>query len=865
MNEDPGTIDQKGEFTRYKNKRSNIEIELIQKNQRKLIDSLNDTLKCSKPDSSVIVSTLETVTGWLPGQVTPQQYAGTDQPSEDVKVFSKHFYGSVFTGLMDNYLGNGILKSSEKHRNLYYNFIEAGYLEVNVSILLNALHDIDKTKSEALVTLLEKIMKSSCVQQFLLRHCSLVRQNEKDTLDCEETIRLLTSLPERVANKLQYKTPESFRSMAHCKIMAYHILQVIFFIADGLKHGVSGNVAPIGRFLGQLCLLSDTQAVLEPLSHWLLLWGRENPIIPRISQKIYFHISVKAKKRFLSSLMKLSLVFKSLCLFLGSYDSTCPDTRYYIQEFIVGGSSKKNTEALIEFLAATQSSHEALRTIFIKLLGLWCDEHIIHHSSFDQHVHISQGLMIFLKYLTQKDCKEIQDEVIKILLPGIAYHLESPSHEMKLVGMVIGEEITKVVRKSGPGLSFKYSDNNITQDLKQTLSTKKSQEPELTQPEDGNAAGSSLWQSNFLAELYALGMLNGGEKQVVHKEQVLTSVPKEDIQEQSVVLPPQETSENASQEVSKIEELDSDDDEFEPYDMSADTPEVKVREPSYPQEVLEYLAEGEVEKVTAALRVSEKIVRRELKLMNPELAEEMIKVVLHLEDKYSTEGFEENRLNTLSALVVSHPSQCALYLGCEFYERNYNIKKRLDIIHTLGRAAIELSGGDAVARLSLPSATSKERNKNKSFPKNEMKDLAGCFFFPLISGLRNPQPYLDLLGSDRFVLCELLRTLGLIISVTGQCEMSLKMIGCLMEVTWALLSHKDIEVQTACLEALNSGLESISDSVLFSLVCEEMTDLREWLALSIQNGKDRKCQYLAVKLAIRLDKCFSQQMKFPQE
>lgn len=864
MNEDHLSVDQKEGFTSYKKEGSKAEIESIQKNQRDMTDCFNDALKSSKPDTSIILSSLETVIVWLPGQVTPQEYAGIDQPCKDMKVFSKHFYGSVFTTMLDNYLGNGILKRSEKHRNLYYKVIEAGYLEDNIRILLSTLHDSEKRKSEIVTSLLDKILKSSCVQQFLLRHCSQSRQNEKDSLECWETIRLLTSLPERVANTLQHKTPESFRPMTHCKIMAYHILQVVFFIADGLKHNVSGNVAPIGRLLGQLCMLSDAQAVLEPLTNWLVLWGRRNPIFARISQKMYSHIPAKAKERFLSSLIKVAQGLKSLSLFLGSYDSTCPHTRYYLQEFLVKGSSQMNTETLIGYLAVTQRSHEALRTLFLKFLEVWCDEHIISHSSLDHHVYISRGLMICLKYLMQEDAEIFKHEVFERLLPGIAYHLEDPSYEMKLVGMVVAEEITKVVHKDGPALKFKYRDNNTTRELKLIVATKSiiSQEPEMTQAEDRDAPDTFFWESDFITELYSLNMLNGREKQEECKEQVLISVKKGDTQQQSEV-PPQETLKETPQESNKVE-LDSDDDEFEPFDMSADTPEVKVREPSYPQEVLEYLTEGEVDKVTAALRVSEKIVRRELKMMNPELAVEITKVVLHLEDKYSTEGFQENRLNTLSALVVSHPNHCALYLGCEFYERNYNMRQRLDVIHTLGRAAIELSGVEATPRLSLPS-TLKGSSKNKSVMKNEMKNLAGCFFFPLINGLSNPQPYLDLLGADRFILCELLRTLGLIISVTGHCEISIKMIKCLMEVTWSLRSHKDTEIRTACLEALISGLESFTDSVLFSLVCEEMADLRQWLAQSIQEDKDRKCQLLAAKLAIRLDKCFSQQIKFPQQ
>lgn len=217
-------------------------------------------------------------------------------------------------------------------------------------------------------------------------------------------------------------------------------------------------------------------------------------------------------------------------------------------------------------------------------------------------------------------------------------------------------------------------------------------------------------------------------------------------------------------------------------------------------------------------------------------------------------------MNTLSALVVSHPSQCALYLGCEFYERNYNLKQRLDMINTLGRAAIELSGGDFKPNHSLACITSERKIKSKSLVKNEMKDLAGYFFFPLVAGLRESRPYLDLLGSDRFVLCELLRTLGLIVNVTGQCETSLKMVGCLLEVTWSLRSHMDTEIRSACLEALLSGLESVSDSAIQSVMYEEMIHLREWLALSIQEDVDKVCKLLSCKLAMRLDKCFAQQI-----
>ncbi|MPC65748.1 Telomere length regulation protein TEL2 [Portunus trituberculatus] len=239
-----------------------------------------------------------------------------------------------------------------------------------------------------------------------------------------------------------------------------------------------------------------------------------------------------------------------------------------------------------------------------------------------------------MKYLTHEDSESLKHDGLEKLLPGIAYHLESPAHRMTLVGMVTAEEITKVLHKDGPALKFKYKNSDDVLELRQLFTTKKTEDSKIIKDED-EKADETVWMEDFVTEMHALNM---------------------------------------------------------------------------------------------------------------------------------------------------------------------------------------------------------------------------------ISSLRESRPYLDLLGSDRFVLCELLRTLGLIINVTGQCEISVKMVGCLLEVTWSLRTHMDTEIRSACLEALISGLESVSDSVLQSVVYEEMVHLREWLALSIQQDRDKKCKLLSVKLAIRLNKCFAQQI-----
>ncbi|CAL4125045.1 unnamed protein product, partial [Meganyctiphanes norvegica] len=95
------------------------------------------------------------------------------------------------------------------------------------------------------------------------------------------------------------------------------------------------------------------------------------------------------------------------------------------------------------------------------------------------------------------------------------------------------------------------------------------------------------------------------------------------------------------------------------------------------------------------------------------------------------------------------------------------------------------------------------------------------------------------------------------------CELSLKMASCLLEATWPLRSHEDASVRAACLEALGAGLEAVPDAMLLSLVPGELLELRQWLGLSLHQDRDQRCQILAAKLALRLDKCFQMQINMP--
>ncbi|KAK8747352.1 hypothetical protein OTU49_016770 [Cherax quadricarinatus] len=833
--------------------------------QKTLMKNLEDELEKPNANPSSIVTFLLSIIDLLPGQLTPQQYAGLDQPNQHAQLFYKYLCAINVGMLIKNFVNNGVLRKNSDCKILFHEILQACYLEESVSALLITINEADLDKSKVAANLLERVILSDSFLFCLLRHASLFMRKEKDIVVWEETVRLLITLPEKVANKLHSNIPETLIPKIYCKVIAYQVLQAVCFIAKGLSKDVPGNVEPIGKLFGHMCYVSDAQALLTPFVYWVKKCSSKNPVVVRVTHKIFQHIPPMAKERFIATLLSMEIDYKMLYIMVGDSGIVCPKTNYLLtQKFLITRQlSSMSVPVIIEYLAASESSHQVLRTTFQTLFSTWCDKSIMAHTSFEYHKDITRGLLACLAHFTETDVHYCRDEIMEKMLHGIASHLDSANHQMNLVGMVVGEELTKVFYADAPKLRFEYDDNKLVLDLKLVGCCKKNYktcknlvsliEVDVTEDSDEN----SFWFEDLRMELQNLSTSKRSFSRSKENEDTseMESKDKENNFPTGEII--KSVGEQYPGSFDNVEGLDSDD-EFQPYDMSDDTPKTKVKSPSYPQEVLEYLIEGEADMVEAALKVSEKIVRQESARVDSELIVEMTKVVLCLEDNYNTEGFEESRLKTLLALTISHPSKCALYLGGEFYKRNYSVRKRMDILHTLSRAAVELSGADQCI-LSTRNDTVPSTNKNlhETLKKNVMKNVAGFFFFPLIHGITESQPYLDLLDTDRALLCNLLRTLGLIVEITGQCEITLKMAECLLELTWFLRTHSDSQVRAACLEALSAGLACVPDAVLLSLVPGDLLELRQWLAITLKEDKDKKCQLLATKLALKLDKCFS--------
>ena len=124
-------------------------------------------------------------------------------------------------------------------------------------------------------------------------------------------------------------------------------------------------------------------------------------------------------------------------------------------------------------------------------------------------------------------------------------------------------------------------------------------------------------------------------------------------------------------------DTDSDDD-LVPYDMSNDVARPNFVKSFYLQDILSNLMSEEASKnpelFEETIMDAEKIIQRAEDSAVSELCVEVAKLLLHIEDKYSTSGFEGYRVGALTALLTRQPEKMSSYLIQQFYTSDYSIR-----------------------------------------------------------------------------------------------------------------------------------------------------------------------------------------------
>uniref|UniRef100_A0A8C9SMZ9 Telomere length regulation protein TEL2 homolog n=1 Tax=Scleropages formosus TaxID=113540 RepID=A0A8C9SMZ9_SCLFO len=316
--------------------------------------------------------------------------------------------------------------------------------------------------------------------------------------------------------------------------------------------------------------------------------------------------------------------------------------------------------------------------------------------------------------------------------------------------------------------------------------------------------------------------------------------------------------------------LTDSDDELTPYDMSDDREMTKSAPPRYIRDCLEGLIFSEdPTRVELSLQAAEGLVRK-----NPsaarEVSVELTKVLLHLEDKYSTPSFLALRQAAMVALAVVDSIPVAEYLTTEFYSVNYSLRQRMDILEVLALSAQELSKPIAEqGRPSLPPSAAvtlvdpqsvpsnwrqvveqRIQSKTRRFGKsgapapvtatpNRYASVAGFFFFPLLQSydryLYNNRSFSDRVGPH-----------------TGAPNVATQMGRSLLDF---------VPGGSGVLFSVCAVFLSMPGQCLLAELSDHLLETRAWLADVAEGDADADCRTLAMQALVLLDKSLRTQLE----
>ena len=797
--------------------------------------------------------------------------------------------------------------------------------------------------------MLEKFFTSDNYRNIFFQHAF----NDHPAIDAEilhsvseKILIALTSFPNIAANKLKEQTP---KYLALKSYYTFVVLQLTLCISEiMLEKEYSQKPLPpsvpvfLGSVVGKLCfssgglgeqilvqLLSSNGLTCLDYQDWKLLFNNvfanvpdtclEATLLPLLRHCAHpVGVACILGEEFLTKKTKAIFLLTNKFLFVKHY----PDPT--ILQNILG------------FLSSTTDRQPEMREkVFIetvsKLLDVWGSEASICHTSVDQHAYLTKAIICGMAQLSTEDIRQHGDIFLSKLLTGMSSHLSSPTVIVRELGMIMAEIVVDILRTDsqitreetvGDKLEFEHAANDEVTHLTESLK-KLGKIPEMPTIKIGDkVVPTSIfpkWDSSMNSCIKNMPTEIGE----LTRDELMEAVKNIELTDETTEEPPASINFQRLNDArggsafpsSPVEELDSDDD-LEPYDIPAELPGASIssKAPKYIQECMEGLLDSQSDKdpnsnrMETCLKKCGKLIREAQTDTMEEVGVEMARVLLHLADQFVAYNynFEELRLEALIACVVRAPKKVATYLTGEFYERNYSIRQRMDILEVLSNGAQELANltvGESSSNLQKaalvnhnnnvkkPSPVPEEANagskpdsehwtavvqrriesKTKIISKGKTKaqleqvanrfgPVAGYFFFPLLKMLDRPTATLYLLDKDYLLLGRLLYCLGVILYSAMNAPICRQMAGSLLEVVWCIRYHSQTYVRLSLIYAISIIAITVPPGVLISDFQTELLDTKAWLEElrikdpepEVQRQADQVWKEISVSLKVTL-------------
>lgn len=723
-----------------------------------------------------------------------------------------------------------------------------------LSIFLHANH------AESFLTLLRRITTSSlgyqvnkCVsllEQFLNEHrlvdiiwaeCVVDKKKREESF-YQELIRAIVSLPSRTANKLKDQNSLLFYPAAYTSLLSQDLLKVFHKVHDSLKNCTDCSLQFVSQLFSSICYSGSADALWNEILPEILKNVKADFIWRRICKRFVVGGPDQRIESVIIPLLAKLPWYGLVEVFIGDAVLEIPKVKYLLcTKVLLHRFFEKNLllQNTLGYLASSPGRRPVFIQVFKTLVNVWGDSSALRHTSYEQHHYISRAILICAGFISEKDREEDKQAAASSIMYGMQNHLENIDPNIHILGMAVTELMVAKLNPNGPELQFTYEKTQAVKDLQKLIDPP--QEP---------------------------------------SESLSIDVPKPSSVNQEAEKGDEDVNEINPQ--SKDYELDSDDDEFEPYDMSNDKELSKVKTPKYLRDCMEGLINTEdVDRVEVCLTVAEDLIRSSPHGLE-EVAVEFSRILLHLTNISSCTGLIESRFRALVAITVLCPIEATTYLTEQIYARNYNIRQRLDILEVLGAAAMELakpnpqkckSGNDTVSqtdvKIQLIQPEKKVYNwqeivqkridsKTRRFAKgrtepepqavpNKFSSVAGYFFYPLLKNYDTKDASVDIVGEDPAILERLLYTLGIVLySATN--TMAVKQMGqSLFDFIWGLRYHPESSVCQALIFGVSMIYLSVPSHILLGEMQQDTMEFKEWLQDIIEKNPHAESQKLAAQ------------------
>lgn len=734
-------------------------------------------------------------------------------------------------------------------------------LDISLHILWNYIKVNSLSyKTDCAIKLISEILTSDLIKSSLITE-SLNSDHHHYII----VIDFLLSLPNRLANKVGKKLPKIYTAEEFSNRIINHALYVIDQLSQFSKlENEKPNTKPISIVFGKTIasfLQNDFSSTLSILECWCLDDKYSAVIKSTLSE-----VDRRAIDRLGYLFCRKLSTPSSLHNLIGNAIIDIPSWKYTLcKKMIFLFYHEDNNIALnlmnYLYLVQKESGEKILSTIILELIKIWGDKSALNHTPYEQHYYISKLIVVGVVCLSNLTLDEEIKKNIEIeLFEGVPIHLESSEEKVRTIGMIVAEIVIGLLKhgeNKAPNLIFQYDE--LQEESKCIVKTMNDLK--------------NIIHSDKLVFNHGFGLLNkffecSNVKTGCHD---VISMSHNNIIVKNL---------DKSTEIS----LDSDDDEFEPYDLSNDIKMDVKNRPKYLRDLIDGFNEQKDCKIwIGSLEASASLIKSQLPNDDVSFAIELLTLLVSMEKQFYFEDFESLRYQSAVAILTVYPYDCAKHLCQLFYESigKYAVSHRILILNILSGSAKELSGFEKNEK--KPNEQAVEVNTSKywediiknrvqqktriiSKPKTPIKyqsnrfvSVADAFFFPLIRGnIIEPiiSQKIDTSKQLNILGVHLLNSLSVILCCSVNSLHATRMGMELLEWTWSLRFHSDVKIRTAVMGCVAAVLLTVPKSRLVDLG-NSLVEFIMWLdnvvtSEGVMNKVDNEVDQEARKFALQV-------------